>query len=195
MKSIYDVRRENLVNLINSEFNGVQTRLAERMGTQANLVNRWALGKKVIGDLSARKIEEAGRKPRFWMDLDSDTKDLTYQHDGAQNVGEIASVNLTRWMQESRELSSQGKVSRASGVSQATVGRVINKEASVSISTLEAIARAFGRQGYELLLHPADPSVIRYDRQKYASLPEEEKTRIENFIKFAISQHELAPRN
>jgi hypothetical protein len=51
MKSIQDVRRQNLNDLIDREFNGVQTRMAEKLGTQANLVNRWALGKKVIGDL------------------------------------------------------------------------------------------------------------------------------------------------
>lgn len=55
MKSIQDVRRQNLNDLIDREFNGVQTRMAEKLGTQANLVNRWALGKKVIGDQVARK--------------------------------------------------------------------------------------------------------------------------------------------
>ena len=58
MKSIHDVRRENLKDVIDREFNGVQSRLAERMVTQPNLINRWANGKKIIGDQSARKIEK-----------------------------------------------------------------------------------------------------------------------------------------
>ncbi len=62
MKSIQDVRRQNLNDLIDREFNGVQTRMAEKLGSQANLVNRWALGKKVIGDQVARKIEAAANK-------------------------------------------------------------------------------------------------------------------------------------
>ncbi|MBI6263898.1 transcriptional regulator, partial [Proteus mirabilis] len=70
MKSIQDVRRQNLNDLIDREFNGVQTRMAEKLGTQANLVNRWALGKKVIGDQVARKIEAAANKPRNWLDID-----------------------------------------------------------------------------------------------------------------------------
>lgn len=190
MKSIYDVRRENLVNLINKEFNGVQTRLAERMGTQPNLVNRWALGKKVIGDQSARKIEAAGNKPKFWLDLDKDVRESNYHHVDNDDIGLVASRNLSNWMHENAALSSQGKVARACGISQSTIGRVINNDASVSISTLETIARAFGRHGYELLIHPGDPSLIKYNREKYALLPLEEKTRVENFISFAIAQNE-----
>ena len=74
MKSIQDVRRQNLNDLIDREFNGVQTRMAEKLGTQANLVNRWALGKKVIGDQVARKIEAAANKPRNWLDIDRFTR-------------------------------------------------------------------------------------------------------------------------
>ena len=50
MKSIQDIRRQNINDIIDRDFNGVQTRLAEKLGTQANLVNRWARGQKVVGD-------------------------------------------------------------------------------------------------------------------------------------------------
>lgn len=190
MKSIYEVRRENLVNLINKEFNGVQTRMAERIGTQANLVNRWALGKKIIGDQSARKIEAAARKPNYWLDIDYDAREDSYQYVENEDISQVLSRNLTSWMHENADLSSQGKLGKACGLAQSTIGRIINCEASVSISTLEQIAQAFGRHGYELLIHPGDPSVIKYNRQKYALLPQEEKTRVENFISFAISQNE-----
>lgn len=190
MKSIYEVRRENLVNLINKEFNGVQTRMAERIGTQANLVNRWALGKKIIGDQSARKIEAAARKPNYWLDIDYEVREASYQYVENDDIGLVVSRNLTNWMHENADLSSQGKVAKACGLAQSTIGRVINNDAAVSISTLEQIAKAFGRHGYELLIHPGDPSVIKYNRQKYAQLPQEDKTRVENFISFAISQHE-----
>lgn len=70
MKSIQDIRRQNINDIIDRDFNGVQTRLAEKLGTQANLVNRWARGQKVVGDTVARKIEKAANKPSNWLDVD-----------------------------------------------------------------------------------------------------------------------------
>ncbi|WP_275157602.1 helix-turn-helix domain-containing protein [Citrobacter koseri] len=189
MKSIQDVRRQNLRDLIDRDFNGVQTRLAERMETQANLVNRWVLGKKVIGDQVARKIETAANKPRNWLDID---RSLTLDSFpvGPTDIGIIAAHNLERWMRESESLTSQGKLERASGISQNTVSRMLNNEVSVSISTLESIASAFGRHGYELLMHPQDQSSIKYDRARYESLPKSEKDKIESYIEFVLSQND-----
>lgn len=189
MKSIQDVRRQNLRDLIDREFNGVQTRLAERMATQANLVNRWVLGKKIIGDQVARKIETAVNKPRNWLDIDRSLTLDSFTPVGPTDIGIIAAHNLERWMRESEEMNSQGKIQRACGVSQNTVSRMLNNEVSVSISTLESIASAFGRHGYELLIHPHDPEIIRYDRDSYGLLPEAEKKKIESYIEFVISQN------
>lgn len=105
MKSIQDVRRQNLNDLIDREFNGVQTRMAEKLGTQANLVNRWALGKKVIGDQVARKIEAAANKPRNWLDIDRSLSQEGFQPVGPSDIGQLAAHNLERWMSESRDLS------------------------------------------------------------------------------------------
>lgn len=190
MKSIQDVRRQNLKDLIDRDFNGVQTRLAEKLETQANLVNRWVLGKKVIGDQVARKIEAAANKPRNWLDIDRSLAQEGYQPTGPSDIGLIASHNLQRWMSESEELTTQGKLQRASGISQNTVSRLLNNEVSVSISTLEAIASAFGRRGYELLMHPQDQSSIKYDRARYESLPKSEKDKIESYIEFVLAQND-----
>lgn len=190
MKSIQDVRRENLKDLITREFNGVQSRLAERLETQPNLVNRWSRGGKVIGDQVARKIEKAGNKPTNWLDIDHSLTAAAIPEDyEPSDTGELAARNLQAWMQDNRELSTQGKLAKASGVAQATINRMLNNEASVSISTLESIAAAFGRRGYELLISPRDPSSISYDRMKYALLPESEKDKIESYIDFVISQN------
>lgn len=189
MKSIQDVRRQNLRDLIDRDFNGIQTRLAERMETQANLVNRWVLGKKVIGDQVARKIETAANKPRNWLDIDRSLTLDSFTPVGPTDIGIIAAHNLERWMRESESLTSQGKLERASGISQNTVSRMLNNEVSVSISTLESVASAFGRHGYELLIHPHDPEAIRYDRPSYGLLPEAEKKKIESYIEFVISQN------
>lgn len=190
MKSIQDVRRQNLKELIYREFNGVQTRLAERMETPANLVNRWVLGKKVIGDQVARKIESAANKPRNWLDIDRTLTLDSYTPVGPTDIGIVAAHNLERWMRESDDLNSQGKLHRASGISQNTVSRMLNNEVSVSISTLESIASAFGRRGYELLMHPQDQSSIKYDRARYESLPKSEKDKIESYIEFVLSQND-----
>ncbi len=93
MKSIRDVRRQNLNDLIDREFNGVQTRMAEKLGTQANLVNRWALGKKVIGDRVARKIEAAANKPRNWLDIDRSLSQEGFQPVGPSDIGQLAAHN------------------------------------------------------------------------------------------------------
>lgn len=190
MKSIQDVRRQNLRDLIDRDFNGVQTRLAERMETQANLVNRWVLGKKVIGDQVARKIESAANKPRNWLDIDRSLTLDSFTPVGQTDIGIIAAHNLERWMRESESLTSQGKLERASGISQNTVSRMLNNEVSVSISTLESVASAFGRHGYELLIHPQDQSSIKYDRSRYALLPQSEKDKIESYIEFVLSQND-----
>lgn len=189
MKSIQEIRIKNLSELIDREFNGVQTRLAERMNTPANLVNRWVLGKKVIGDQSARKIEAAANKPRNWLDIDHSLSQEGYSPIGPSDIGMLAAHNLERWMRESRDLSSQGKLHRASGIAQATINRMLNNEVSVSIATLETLAAAFGRHGYELLVHPRDPATIPYDRAKFASLPESEKEKIQSYIQFVINQN------
>lgn len=190
MKSIQDVRRQNLNEMIDREFNGVQTRLAEKLGTQANLVNRWSRGQKVIGDTVARKLEVAANKPKNWLDIDHTMTAAAVPEDyEPSDTGELAARNLQAWMQGNRELSTQGKLAKASGVAQATINRMLNNEASVSISTLESIARAFGRRGYELLINPRDPASLRYDRTKFASLPESERSKIESYIDFVITQN------
>lgn len=75
MKSINDIRRENLRDIINRDFDGRQVRLAERLEINANVISRWlkpATDKnhKTIGDSVARKLEIAANKPKFWLDRD-----------------------------------------------------------------------------------------------------------------------------
>lgn len=191
MKSIHDIRRDNLKDLIDREFNGVQSRLAERMGIEPNLVSRWSNNKKKIGDTVARKIEKAGNKPTNWLDVDHY---FAMQEDVAQmdagQIGEVAAHNLKAWMGSNRELSSQQKLAEASGISQASINRMLRNEVSITIANLDAIAAAFGRRGYELLIPPNDPATINYDRSRYALLPEAEKDNIKNFIDFVMVKND-----
>ncbi|CAI1023255.1 Helix-turn-helix [Serratia ficaria] len=195
MKSINDIRRENLRDIVNRDFDGRQVRLAEKLGNNANLISRWlkpATDKnhKTIGDAVARKLEVAANKPKFWLDRDH-MMALAAGADPAQDeteVGAIVASNLERWMSNNRDLSSQAKVAAAAGIGQATVGRVLSREGNITINNLEAIASAFGRRGYELLLQQKDPTLINYDRSQFALLPAEDKAKIESFIEFIMQQ-------
>ncbi|MCR0998684.1 helix-turn-helix domain-containing protein [Serratia rubidaea] len=195
MKSINDIRRENLRDIINTYFDGKQVRLAEKLENNANLISRWLKpadhkDHKSIGDSVARKLEAAANKPKFWLDRDH----MLAMAAGAEpeqeetEIGAIVAKNLELWMSNNRDLSSQAKVAHAAGIGQATVGRVLNREGNTTLNNLEAIAGAFGRRGYELLLKQKDPTIINYDRTQYAKLSDEDKAKIESFIDFVMMQ-------
>lgn len=189
MKSINDIRRENLRDIIDRDFNGTQSRLAERMTIQANLVSRWVKGHKNIGDNAARKIERVAGRPSNWMDFDH-ILSVPHAHEENEDSGEIGLIvaaNLKKWMESNRTLSSQQKVAAASGVSQATINRLLRNEASITIGNMAAIAAAFGRRAYELAVAPGDTSIIRYDHSRYALLPPAEKEKISSYIEFVLS--------
>ena len=192
MKSIYDIRRDNLNEIIRKDFDNTQLRFAERIKKSANLVNRWSKGKKNIGANAAREIESFAGKGRFWLDIDhlSDTPTLPEIIDPQEwSVEKQAAVTLGVWMGQHPDLNSEKKVSEAAGIGQATVNRILNCEGSTSIGVLSAIARAFGRDAYELILPPGNAGLIDYDHHEYAGLPQEEKNKIAAFIKFIVSQN------
>ncbi len=196
MKSIKDIRRENLREIVDRYFDGKQIRLAEHMGIAQNLISRWlspptVKTHKAIGDAVARRIEIAAKKPQYWLDTDhvlavAAGKDAD---NVVTEIDEVASHHLRTWMQANRELKSEKAVASAAGIAASTVNRVLRKESSISINNLEAIAKAFGRRGYELLIPPNDDSIIQYDHSVYAELPAEEKAKIQAFIEFVIAQH------
>ncbi|OSB38307.1 helix-turn-helix domain-containing protein, partial [Klebsiella pneumoniae] len=170
-----------------------QLRFAERIKKSANLVNRWSKGTKNIGANAAREIESFAGKGRFWLDIDhlSDTPTLPEIIDPQEwSVEKQAAFTLGVWMGQHPDLNSEKKVSEAAGIGQATVNRILNCEGSTSIGVLSAIARAFGRDAYELILPPGNAGLIDYDHHEYAGLPQEEKNKITAFIKFIVSQNQ-----
>lgn len=69
MKSIDDVRRENLRKAIDDLFGGSQTAAAARLGKdKPTQVNHWLGGTKNMSKGTARIIEEKFELPPFWMD-------------------------------------------------------------------------------------------------------------------------------
>ncbi|MBU4682546.1 hypothetical protein KC222_11025 [Cedecea davisae] len=66
---ISDIRRENLVEVIRRYFDDNQTRLAESMSVQASVISRWVKGNRTVGNTSARRVEQAAGKPKYWLDM------------------------------------------------------------------------------------------------------------------------------
>ncbi|CCJ88707.1 helix-turn-helix transcriptional regulator [Cronobacter sakazakii] len=191
MKSIHEIRRENLKEILRRYFDGKQIRLAERLEIQQNLVSRWESGAKNIGDKVARRIEEAARVESHWLDVDHQLANMLENQEsdtGPTNTSELAASILKKWM-DSAGLSQQ-KVAAASGVSQATINRLLRNESSISVNNLAAIAESFGRQAYEMILPPEAPGLISYDHKLYAALPQQEKDKIRTFIDFVMSQNQ-----
>jgi len=194
MKSISDIRRENLIEVIRRYFDDNQTRMAERMEVQQSVISRWVKGHRNIGNASARKIEELSGRPKFWLDTDhvlslSDVRSEPQEYEARSYIGEVVAENLRRWMIADSVLNSQQRVGEKAGIAQATVQRVLSQEASTTIGTLAAIADAFGRQAFELMVPKEHPGVISYDHSRFAALPESEKAKISTFIDFILQQN------
>lgn len=184
MRSITDIRRANLIFIIETRFGGKQAAAAEALGTQPNLISRWK-GTKPIGGNAARSIEAKLGLDMYWMDNDRDSEAPAVVDDA---VGAIIARNLREWMDSSEKLNTQGKLQKVSGVSQSTIQRVLSRDVDPTVSIINSLAGAFGKHGYELLMPTGDPRQISYDRDAYRDLPEEEKSKIRSFVEFVISQ-------
>lgn len=126
------------------------------------------------------------------MDIDhlSDTPAQNIFLDpGEWSVEKQAALTLSQWIEANKELGSEKKVADAAGIGQATVNRILNCDGSTSIGVLSAIARAFGRDAYELILPPGAGEAIEYDRHELEGLPQEERNKITAFIQFIVSQN------
>jgi phage repressor protein C with HTH and peptisase S24 domain len=77
MKSIEDMRRENLAVVVERRCNGSQTAASARLGYERpTLLNHWLAGRKKMSTPSARKIEEVFGLPLNWMDTEHDLESV-----------------------------------------------------------------------------------------------------------------------
>lgn len=64
-----------------------------------------------------------------------------------------------------KDLSKQIRLGKKAGVAQATIGRILSSEGeNASIETVTSLARAFGLEGWQLLvagMDPANPPVLQ----------------------------------
>jgi len=190
MKAISEIRRQNLIAIMDKDYEGKQVLLARAIGVLPNLVSRWISGKG-IGSNAARDIEEKTRRQKYWLDTDHESANeeqspiVSVPHE----IGIIAARNLDSWMRASKTLNTQARVAEKAGVGAATVKRCLDGDGGISLKNLNLIVQAFGRQTYEVLVPADDRASINYDRLSYTQLPEEEKAKIRSFIEFVLQQH------
>lgn len=72
---------------------------------------------------------------------------------------------------------SQLALAKKSGIAQATIGRILRGETSATIETLSDLAKAYGLQGWQLMVAGMDPNnppvlqaVSKEERQLYERL-------------------------
>ena len=186
MKSTSDVRRDNLTEIIRNSFDNKQTRLAEAMGVQQSVISRWIKGHRNIGAVSARKIEKISNYPEFWLETVNELSargNMKSKAYGIRNhIGGVVAENLRQWMDTDSTLNSQQRVSEKAGIAQATVQRVLSRESSTTIGTLAAIADAFERKPFELMIPLESPNVTNHGHPRFEELTEKEKEMINTFI-------------
>uniref|UniRef100_A0A3B0M221 HTH cro/C1-type domain-containing protein n=1 Tax=Arsenophonus endosymbiont of Trialeurodes vaporariorum TaxID=235567 RepID=A0A3B0M221_9GAMM len=165
MKSIRDIRRDNLIYIIEKYYDGKQRRLAEALECAPNVISRYLSSSDLkshrdMSDHIARKIEYLTRTPKYWMDRDHLNDVMEDNSERAiTDTSKILSDNITTLMMVDG-IKSQTKLSIKSGLGQSTINRIIKNEASATIDSLEAIANALGRKPYELLIPPNDKDIL-----------------------------------
>lgn len=77
MKTIHDVRRENLATVIQTHWQGKAARLAAKLKCEKTVLSRIkseTKSRRNMGAPLARKIEDASGLDRGWMDTDHNAK-------------------------------------------------------------------------------------------------------------------------
>ncbi|WOO48284.1 helix-turn-helix domain-containing protein [Hafnia alvei] len=199
LKSITEIRKNNLIYVIERYYDGKQYRLANALGIAPSMISRYLSSKDLkshreLTDPMSRKIEYITKISKYWMDIDHLKEDHTVSETKEYiptEIGNILSDNITTFMLHDG-IKSRVKLATDSDLGQSTVNRIINSESSATVESIDAIAKAMGRQAYELLIPKNDKGTINYDRKAYSKLPLSEKISIQNFIEFIIYKNNLA---
>ena len=77
-------------------------------------------------------------------------------------IANVVATNLERLMERARlkgeaRLASQNGLARRAKVGQRTIGRILSREQVPSVDVLDAIARAYDLQGWQLMVEEFDP--------------------------------------
>ncbi|WP_279610854.1 helix-turn-helix domain-containing protein [Burkholderia gladioli] len=105
----------------------------------------------------------------------------------------ILARKLRWYMDRYEHVDRQEKVAKRAGISQSSVNRVLSAKVDTQMRVVESLARAIGVSPTELLTdEESDTDSIRYDRVRFARLPDADKRAIERYIEFVLSQSDVA---
>jgi len=98
------------------------------------------------------------------------------------DVKHILASNLRRLMDKNKH--SQSYVHKKTGISQSTVGRILNKDVSATIDSLESIAHLYGLFTWQLIVPDIDvtnPPMLKVTTQTEKEFYEKMKALIKEF--------------
>jgi transcriptional regulator with XRE-family HTH domain len=111
---------------------------------------------------------------------------VTIGHMDKPNLRTQLAQRLREWMDARPDLNTQAKVAKISGVAQTTISRILNAGTGVTLDNLEAIARAFDRHPYEMLID-SDTQLA----QQIAHLPVIQQQHVAAFAQFVANQQQI----
>lgn len=95
----------------------------------------------------------------------------------------ILARNLKGLLSKGGGPTSQMALGKKSGVAQATIGRILREEVAASIETISDLARAYGLEGWQLMvagMDPTNPPVLQAVSKEERALYERLKSAIED---------------
>ncbi|KOO18114.1 DNA-binding protein [Morganella morganii] len=194
MKDINEVRKDNLIFVLEKYYDGKQNALADALGCAPNIISRYLSSSSLkshrnISNAVARKIEYTTRMQKSWMDADHYNQQDKNTEDvySPTEIGAILADNINTFML-TNGIKSQTQLSAKSKLGQSTINRIIKNETSATVDSVDFIAKGLGCKAYELLIPSDDTNIIRYDQKQYATLSPAEKEQIEDFIEFIIGR-------
>lgn len=98
----------------------------------------------------------------------------------------ILARNLQALMRTKSGPKSQMGLGKRSGVAQATIGRILRQETAASIETVDDLAKAYGLQGWQLMvagMDPTNPPVLQAVTKEERALYERLKAAVEDVSK------------
>lgn len=200
MKSIAEIRKDNLIYIIERYYNGKQKLLADALGVAPSMISRYLSPKDLkshreLTDPMSRKIEYVTRISKYWMDVDH----LKEGHAESEKeeyipteIGKILSDNITTFMLNDG-IKSRVKLSVDSGLAQSTVNRIINCEASATAESIDAIAKAMGRQAYELLILKMIKALLTMIEEPIQNFPPANKLLLKTSLNLSLIKTSLSP--
>lgn len=195
-KDINEIRKENLRLVIEQKFDGKQVTIANLLECAPNIISRYLSSSitkshRNISSSMARRIEIVSDAPRGWLDtLHRDFSTSFAPQDKpftSLEIHETLSENILLTMEE-KGIKSKAKLAKLAGLGQSTVNRIVAKETSATIDSVNAIASALGKKAYELLTPPPYHLEIKYDPKQYAKLTQENKELIDTIVNSAINK-------